>query len=54
MRAVKAGPMALQEFSKAAREILQRRVRNSPPKKNEKQWLQGWRNRTASYAHSIL
>lgn len=54
MRAVQAGPMALMEFSKSAREILLRRVQNSDPSKNEARWIPGWTNRTNGYATPIL
>jgi len=54
MRPVKSGPTALIEFSRSAKEILERRVRNSPPQNNEKRWLKGWANRTDGYATPIL
>ncbi|HIO96145.1 MAG TPA: hypothetical protein EYG67_04915 [Campylobacterales bacterium] len=54
MRAVQAGPMALQEFSRSADAILKRRVQNSPPENKESQWLRGWKVRTDGYAISIL
>jgi hypothetical protein len=37
-------------FAKAADKVLTRRVKNSPPARNEAKWLPGWRNRVASYA----
>jgi hypothetical protein len=54
MRPVQAGPEALAEFSRVAYLILERRVRNSPPEKNEKRWLKGWKKRTDSYRFSIF
>jgi len=54
MRPVKAGPFALMEFSRAAQAILERRVRNSPPQRNEQRWLKGWTKRTKGYATPIL
>ena len=54
MRPVRSGPMALAEFSRTAYMILERRVRNSHAKKNEKQWLRGWKKRTDSYRIPIL
>jgi hypothetical protein len=54
MRPVQSGPFALQEFSRTAQMILERRVRNSPPEKNEKRWLAGWTKRIQSYARPIL
>jgi hypothetical protein len=43
------GP-AESEFSRAADKVLTRRVANSPPERNEKRWLPGWRNRVRTYA----
>ncbi len=40
---------ALPEFAKAADTVLTRRVKNSPPARNESKWLPGWRNRLATY-----
>ena len=54
MRPVQKGAGALAEFSRVAYLILERRVRNSPPEKNEKRWLRGWKKRTDSYARPIL
>lgn len=41
---------ALPAFSRAADEVLTRRVKNSPKARNEAKWLPGWRNRVATYA----
>ena len=54
MKPVQKGPFALIEFSKSAKEILERRVRNSPPQNNESRWLKGWSKRTTGYATPIL
>jgi len=54
MRPVQSGPFALAEFSRAANMVLERRVRNSPPEKNEKKWLKGWKKRTDGYKIPIL
>ena len=54
MRPVTAGPSALSEFSRSAKQVLERRVRNSPPAKNESRWMTGWANRTNGYATPIL
>jgi hypothetical protein len=54
MKPVKAGPFALMEFSRTAKAILERRIRNSPPAKNESQWMNGWAKRTNGYASPIL
>jgi len=37
-------------FAAAAQMVLARRVRNSPPERDEKRWLEGWRNRCAGYS----
>lgn len=37
-------------FSAAAKQVLSRRVKNSPPARNESRWLEGWLNRCDSYA----
>jgi hypothetical protein len=50
MRPVPKGPLALQEFSRAASVVLQRRVKNSPPQNHEERFLRGWMTRTKSYA----
>lgn len=39
----------LARFSKATAERLERRVRNSPPERNEARWLEGWHARVADY-----
>ncbi len=41
---------APQAFAEAARRVLARRVKNSPPERGETRWLEGWKNRCASYA----
>ncbi len=38
------------DFSNAAKEVLTRRVRNSPPERHEERWLSGWKIRVAGYA----
>lgn len=43
------GP-AMPAFSVAADKVLTRRVKNSPPARNEAKWLPGWRNRVATYS----
>jgi len=42
------GP-ALPAFADAADLVLARRVKNSPPARNEAQWLPGWHNRIKTY-----
>jgi len=41
---------ARREFAQAAREMLERRVRNAPPERHEERWLAGWEARVARYA----
>ncbi len=38
------------DFARSAREVLARRVKNSPPERHEARWLPGWLNRVGSYA----
>ena len=49
MKGTENGIQAVQEFVKAAGEILTERVNNSPPEKNEQRWLPGWKNRLNTY-----
>ena len=44
------GSSAVEEFARSASAILTRRVKNSPPERNESRWLPGWINRVNSYA----
>ncbi|MBX7245276.1 MAG: hypothetical protein K1X53_07235 [Candidatus Sumerlaeaceae bacterium] len=37
-------------FADAAKIVLTRRVKNSPPERKEQRWLQGWLNRCETYA----
>ncbi len=53
MRPSQPGPQALNEFADASMRVLERRVRNSDPKRNERKWLPGWRNRTNTYRNPI-
>ena len=49
MKGTDTGKSAMDEFSAGAKFVLERRVKNSDPKRNEKQWLKGWENRTDTY-----
>ena len=40
---------AVVEFSNSAKFVLQRRVDNSDPSRNEKKWLEGWFKRCDTY-----
>ncbi|MCF6194449.1 MAG: hypothetical protein L3J46_08990, partial [Kangiellaceae bacterium] len=53
MRPTNVGHQALNEFANAAMRVLERRVRNSNPRRNERKWLPGWRNRTNTYRNPI-
>ena len=53
MRPVQAGPQAIQEFSRAALTVLQRRLDNSPPQNKEYRWLPGWKNRINTYTQPL-
>lgn len=44
------GPAAL-AFADSAGRVLARRVKNSPPERDETRWLPGWVRRVAAYAH---
>ncbi|MEA3211859.1 MAG: hypothetical protein QOE70_4916 [Chthoniobacter sp.] len=37
------------EFARCAAIVLERRIRNSPPKRNEAHWLRGWKTRVQRY-----
>lgn len=49
MKGTGSGKAALEEFSNSAKFVLERRVKNSDPAKNEKKWLAGWLNRCNTY-----
>lgn len=49
MKGEEPGQAALQEFVENAHFVLMRRVQNSPPERNEKRWMPGWRNRIKTY-----
>jgi hypothetical protein len=49
MQPCEPGAPALHEFANAAQAVLERRVRNSPPDRNEARWLAGWSNRINTY-----
>jgi len=53
MRPSQVGSQALNEFADASMRVLERRVRNSDPRRNERKWLPGWRNRTNTYRNPI-
>lgn len=49
MKGAEPGLSALEEFAHKAEFVLVRRVNNSPPERNERRWLPGWRNRIDTY-----
>jgi hypothetical protein len=42
---------AVAEFVQAAKQVLERRVKNAPAQRNEGRWLAGWCNRIDGYTH---
>jgi len=40
----------MRRFADASAAVLRQRVENAPPDRNEQRWLQGWYNRTETYA----
>jgi hypothetical protein len=40
---------AVDEFARAAKAVLTRRVQNSPTERQESRWLSGWIRRVNSY-----
>ncbi|HVY55707.1 MAG TPA: hypothetical protein VHC46_08130 [Thermodesulfobacteriota bacterium] len=54
MKGDEPGPSALTEFAGSAEALLERRVRNSPPERNEKRFLPGWRKRIGTYEPSNI
>jgi hypothetical protein len=38
------------DFAAAAADVLEARVRNSPPERHEERWLPGWKSRVRAYA----
>lgn len=53
MKPVGGGAAATAEFSAAAKRVLERRVKNSPPERGESRWLAGWLNRCETYQRGI-
>ena len=39
----------LDAFADAAERVLERRIENSPPARNERRWLPGWKRRISTY-----
>ena len=53
MNGTETGIPAVREFVEAADKVLERRIENSPPERNEKRWLPGWKNRLSTYMPKI-
>ncbi len=49
MQPAEPGMSALNAFANAAQVVLERRVQNAPPARNEARWLAGWSNRINTY-----
>jgi hypothetical protein len=49
MGGTEPGVSAVNQFVEAAEKVLARRIQNSPPERNEKKWLPGWKNRLSTY-----
>lgn len=49
MKVPRGSDRPVRNFADAARIMLERRVANSPPERNEQRWLKGWLNRIATY-----
>ncbi len=42
---------AKEAFAKCARQLLEKRIQNAPPKRNESRWRAGWFRRIDTYLH---
>ena len=54
MRPSQPGQQALNNFADSATAILQRRVNNSDPRRNEAKWMHGWTVRINTYRHPFV
>jgi len=52
MSQASSGREAVKNFAESAKRVLTRRVRNSPPSRNEARWLPGWLNRISTYVQN--
>lgn len=48
------GNQALHNFADSAIAVLRRRVRNSPPRRNEARWMNGWSKRINTYRYPLI
>lgn len=53
MRSVPDAGAATAEFGEAAKRVLQRRIKNSPPDRGESRWQAGWMNRCETYKRGL-
>ena len=53
MRGQPRGAAAANEFSEAAKRVLQRRVKNAPTERRESRWLPGWMKRCETYKRGV-
>ncbi|MFN2542655.1 MAG: hypothetical protein ABR514_10890 [Chthoniobacterales bacterium] len=53
MRGASKSEDAFQDFAHAAKSVLVRRVKNSPPERKESRWLPGWLKRVNSYIEKL-
>lgn len=53
MEPTEAGQESAVAFSEAAKQVLNRRIANSPPARGESRWRAGWMNRCESYKHGF-
>ncbi len=53
MKPASGSAAATTEFSEAAKRVLERRVKNSPPQRGESRWLPGWLNRCDGYKRGL-
>lgn len=47
------GQAAVEAFALAARRMLERRIANSPPERNEARWREGWHRRLDTYLEPL-
>lgn len=54
LMAMNDGPgNSVEDFARAAREVIKRRVRNAPSYRHEEKWLPGWLNRIDTYTKPL-
>ena len=51
LQGMKDGGRPVEEFSKSAAAVLERRVRNAPAERHEERWLLGWKKRVGNYVN---